>query len=105
MKNLLGFLIVILIFSCQPGSKNKPASDKPEGQVQMTEVRIQVGGMHCEMCEASIEKGINELAGIAYVKATLADSTAVVRFDDTKVELATIEKAIEKRGYTVKGKL
>ena len=103
MKNLVFLFITIILFSCQPGAK-KEVKTETAGEPQLTEVTIQVGGMHCDMCVASIEKGVNELEGIESVKATLADSVAVVRFDSKKVDLAAIEKAIEKRGYTIKGK-
>ena len=45
---------------------------------------------------------VNELEGISFVKASLNDSTAIVKFDASKTDLAQIEKAIEKRGYKVK---
>jgi copper chaperone CopZ len=55
------------------------------------------------MCVQSIEKGVNQLKGIEFVKANLNDSTAKVKFDVSKTNIAEIEKAIEKRGYSVKG--
>jgi copper chaperone len=105
MKTALFFLLILFVSACQTGTKNNSGTNKTEGQVQLTEVKIQVGGMHCDMCAASIEKGISELQGIDYVKSTLADSITVVRFDSKKVDLPAIEKAIEKRGYTIRGKL
>ena len=58
--------------------------------------------MHCDMCVASIKKGVTELDGVVSVEVSLNDSTAVVSFDKSKVEQAKIEKAIEKRGYSIK---
>jgi Cu+-exporting ATPase len=69
--------------------------------VALTETKIHVSGMHCENCVASVTKGINELEGIDSVSVTLADSTAVVSFDPSKVDLEKITKAVEGRGYTV----
>ncbi len=72
---------------------------------QIVETTINIGGMHCDMCVTSIEKGVNELDGIITVKASLNDSNAVVSYDAQKLDLAEIEKAIEKRGYAVKEKM
>ena len=102
MKNIF-YLITILIFvSCQSGNKNKQEEKLPPESAQMVESTINIGGMHCDMCVASIEKGVKELDGIVSVAVSLADSTAVVSYDKSKVELAKIEKAIEARGYSVK---
>ncbi len=68
----------------------------------MVEDTFNIGGMHCDMCVTSIEKGVNELAGIDFVKASLEDSTAIVRFDQSKTTRTDIEKAVQKRGYSVK---
>ncbi len=69
------------------------------------ETTIDIGGMDCDMCVKSVEKGVNELTGIASVAVSLNDSNALVKYDAAKVQLAEIEKAIEKRGYKVKGTL
>jgi len=57
--------------------------------------------MHCDDCEASIAKGVNELAGIDSISANHEDSTAFVRFDSNKTSLKDISKAIEGRGFVV----
>ena len=44
---------------------------------------------------SSIEKGVTELAGVVSVEVSLEDSTAVVSFDKSQLELSNIEKAIE----------
>lgn len=98
-------LAIVAFVSCQSGTKNTN-EEKPAVQTaQVVETTINVGGMHCDMCVKSIEKGVNELSGIASVAVSLNDSTAVVSYDAGKVELAQIEKAIEKRGYSIKGEL
>lgn len=106
MKRIVFFLTsLFILLSCQQGSKNESSKEQSVNQVQLTEVTLQIGGMHCDMCPLSIEKGVNELPGISYVKASLADSNAVIHYDKQKIDLASIEKAVEKRGYTVKTEL
>lgn len=104
MKKLFYLFVLLAFVSCQSGSKNEESNkETAKAPVQVVEATINVGGMHCDMCVQSIEKGVNQLKGIEFVKANLNDSTAKVKFDASKTNLAEIEKAIEKRGYSVKG--
>ncbi len=104
MKKILFLVLVIAGFAaCQSG--NKKAQTETDKPVQIVQTTFDIGGMDCDMCVKSVEKGINGLAGIESVAVSLNDSNAVVKYDASKVQLAEIEKAIEKRGYKVKGSL
>ena len=101
--NKLGLLLIIVGFlSCNSGNKKVEKADVGIEKEALAEATINIGGLHCEMCVASVTKGVNELEGVANVKVTLSDSVAVVSYNSKKLELAEIEKAIEKRGYTIK---
>ena len=103
MKKVFFFLLLGILFSCQSGNKSQSDENASANvNAEIVETTISVGGMHCDMCVTSIEKGVNELKGIDYVKASLEDSTTIVKFDAAKTNLAEIEKAIEKRGYSIK---
>jgi Cu+-exporting ATPase len=102
MKNLLYLFIVFAFVSCNSANKNKQEEKTAPETAQVVESTINIGGMHCENCVASVEKGVKELDGIVSVTVSLNDSTAVVSYDGSKVELAKIEKAIESRGYSIK---
>jgi Cu+-exporting ATPase len=102
MKNIFFLIVVFAIVSCQSGNKNKPDEKSASESVQVVESTINIGGMHCDMCVASIEKGVKELDGIVSIAVSLNDSTAVISYEASKVDLAKIEKAIEARGYTIK---
>ncbi len=102
MKNIFFLIVVFAIVSCQSGNKNKPDEKSASESVKVVESTINIGGMHCDMCVASIEKGVKELDGVASVAVSLNDSTAVISYEASKVDLAKIEKAIEARGYTIK---
>ncbi len=101
MRNLLIIFLVIVLAACQQGNKNSRESQVSE-QAQTAKATINISGMHCENCVASIEKGIKELDGIDSVAVSLTDSTAMVMFDPAKVDVEKIGKAIEGRGFTVK---
>ena len=103
MKKIIYLFFILALVSCQSGNSNKQQEEKATVETaSVVESTINIGGMHCDMCVASIEKGVSELDGIVSVEVSLADSTAMVSFDKSKVELSKIEKAIEKRGYTIK---
>jgi copper chaperone len=94
--------ILLFIFSCQMGNqKQKNTEDTTVSEV-IYEDTIHIGKMHCEMCVASIEKGITDMEGVEYVKAVLSDSIAVVRYNSSETSLDEIKKTVVKRGYTIK---
>ncbi|MBN2636203.1 MAG: heavy-metal-associated domain-containing protein [Prolixibacteraceae bacterium] len=103
MKKILVFAFIVTVFAaCQSGNKSTGEAAQEEVQVQLVETTIDIGGMDCDMCVKSVEKGVSELAGISSVEVSLEDSTAFVKYDKVQVQLAEIEKAIEKRGYSIK---
>ena len=108
-KLLLCLVFVSLIISCQT---NKTAAVKTitagsEGvsvaPENLSELKFDVRGMSCTNCENTISKSVKELPGIAEIKASYTDSFALVKFDKTKTNAEEIKKAIESKGYEVKG--
>nr|WP_321354414.1 heavy metal-associated domain-containing protein [uncultured Draconibacterium sp.] len=99
MKKLLYLLILVGFVACNSGTQKSTEVAQPE---QIVESTIDIGGLHCDACVASVEKGVNSLSGIESVKVTLADSTAIVTYNASAVSIDEIEKSIEKRGYTIK---
>ena len=101
MRNLVFILGILFLVSCGGQKKNNTGNDST-AEASLTEVTLNVGGMHCDMCVASIEKGVGAVEGVEFVKAELNDSTAVVKFNEAETSLTEITQAIERRGYTVK---
>ena len=105
MKKELIFLSVLItglfFLGCQSTGNNQEKSGE-SGEAVVVEKTFHISGMHCDMCEASIEKGINELQGIEHVQASWNDLIAIVKFDESVTKMDDIQKAIEKRGYSVK---
>ena len=99
MKKLMYLFILIGFVACNSGTQKTSEVAQPE---QIVESTIDIGGLHCDACVASVEKGVNSLSGIESVKVTLADSTAIVSYNASAVSIDEIEKSIEKRGYTIK---
>ena len=62
---------------------------------------IKIGGMHCAGCVTAIQGYISDLPGITKIEVNLANEKAALEYDQSKVKLDAIEKAIEEVGYKV----
>jgi copper chaperone len=69
----------------------------------MTQVLLQAPEIHCDHCKTSIEGAVGSLTGVESVEVAIADATIRVDFDQSRVELDSIKKAIEEQGYAVFG--
>ncbi|WP_087037062.1 heavy metal translocating P-type ATPase [Thermococcus litoralis] len=65
------------------------------------EINIKITGMSCASCAKTIEVALKELEGVKDVKVNLATETAYVKFDESKVSITQIIRAIESVGYGV----
>ncbi|MDF1517314.1 MAG: mercuric transport protein MerTP [Lutibacter sp.] len=67
------------------------------------EVKFNVSGMTCASCEEHVKHAVNKLPGIVSVTANNVEGNAIVKFDNSKTDKATISKAIDETGYKVSG--
>jgi mercuric ion transport protein len=61
-----------------------------------------IKGMTCEGCEEHVNSQLSKVPGVLTYKTSYASGSSMVSFDKTKVEITTIETAINKTGYKVK---
>lgn len=64
--------------------------------------KLNVEGMSCGHCEASVKKAVGALAGVDEVDVDLKGKSVSVKFDPEKVSLNAIKEAIEEQGYDVR---
>lgn len=102
MRTIISIIAFVFIASCQQGSNTQEKNSEMQENVELQEVELNIGKMHCEMCVASIEKGLGSVEGVEFVKANLDDSTAVVRFNTKITDTDQFKEVIEKRGYVLK---
>jgi copper chaperone len=69
----------------------------------MTQILLQAPEIHCDHCKVSIEGAVGSLEGVESVDVAIADATVRVDFDETRLEVSSIKKAIEEQGYAVFG--
>lgn len=63
---------------------------------------LNVEGMHCASCVATIEKSLKNEDGVIDASVSLLDEKALVQYDAEKVDRSKLEKAVENTGYKVK---
>lgn len=73
-------------------------------QSNIQEVEFSVEGMTCSGCEEHVNHEVNKLSGIIKSTASYENGNAIVEFDNSKTDIAQIEKAINETGYTVTDK-
>ena len=60
---------------------------------------FKVEGMHCPLCKENIKKAINEIDGIKKVSARLNTKEVTVVYDEEKVKIEDILKAVKTTSY------
>ena len=68
-------------------------------------VTLKVNGMTCEGCENAISKSVLAMEGVKDVKASHVDSTTIVVYDSTAIDIRMISQKIDTVGYKVIGKI
>ena len=66
------------------------------------EAKFIIQGMTCEGCEEHVNNELSKVAGVLSYKTSYASRSSLVTFDKSKVDIKTIEAAINKTGYKVK---
>jgi len=66
------------------------------------QVKFTIQGMTCEGCEEHVNNELSKVDGVMTYKTSYASKSSLVTFDKSKVDVKTVEAAINKTGYTVK---
>ena len=70
-------------------------------QSNIRKIKVDIEGMTCTGCESHIENEVNKLEGILAVDADFEVANTVVKFDESKVKIEEIKKAISNTGYKI----
>ena len=68
----------------------------------MTETTLNVEGMSCAHCKATVEEELGKLPGVEYSNANPEKGTVEVRYDEGKTTNVDLEGAVEEAGYSVR---
>ena len=66
----------------------------------MAETKMAIEGMSCQHCVMAVKKALGGVPGI--LESDIQLGSAVVKYDESKINNEDIEASIEKAGYTVK---
>lgn len=66
------------------------------------QVKFNIKGMTCEACEEHVNIELSKVAGVLAYKTSYANRSSLITFDESKVDVNTIEGVINQTGYTVK---
>jgi copper chaperone len=67
----------------------------------MKTAQLNVTGMTCGGCAASVRNALVRLPGVSAVDVSLADGRVEVRFDDSRVDAEQMREAVQGAGYEV----
>ena len=108
---ILAILLVMVVLAVNSGRKHFKGSggccggggeERPHKKLEEPAIGqrvLSVEGMHCESCQARIEKAIDRLDGVV-CKTNLRKKTATVTFSQP-VSDDTLKEIVEKLGYRV----
>ena len=68
---------------------------------QIKRVELNISGMTCASCAATVKKSLLRMSGVAGARVNLANQRAVVEYASVKLGLADLEKAVTDAGYGV----
>lgn len=72
-----------------------------KGEENSREISMNISGMNCASCAASIEKGLKNLEGVASANVNFASEKATVTYNPNTVSIVDLRKIVEDLGYGV----
>jgi copper chaperone CopZ len=66
-----------------------------------TTVKFKIDGMHCTSCSMNIDGELEDIDGVISVSTSYAKAETKVVFNQDKVSVEDLKKAIEKLDYVV----
>lgn len=65
----------------------------------MSSKTLKIEGMTCAACAKAVERASKKLDGVTEANVNFATEKLTVNYDDSKLSLSDIQKAVEKAGY------
>ena len=62
---------------------------------------FKIQGMTCQACEAHVDNELSKVNGVLAYKTSYSNGNTLVTFDRSKVDIKTLETAIQRTGYKV----
>ena len=69
--------------------------------MSMQKVTLPIGGMHCAACASGLEYVLGDIEGVQSAQVNFASEKATVSYDDGRVDMAILRRAVEEAGFFV----
>ncbi|SKA11188.1 copper ion binding protein [Pilibacter termitis] len=66
----------------------------------MQKTTLNITGMTCKHCVATVENSLNETAGVKKASVSLGKQNAKVKFDENETSVAELIQVIQNAGYS-----
>jgi len=103
MKKLSTVILILVLslgfIACSDKSEEEKVIKIDKENVLKTVLNVE--GMTCEGCEASIQGNVAKIAGVVSVKASHTKKTTVIEYDKTQTSELEIAKVISETGYKI----
>ena len=99
LTSLLLSLITLFSLACCDASKETKTQKEPKVVMKTLDVK----GMTCEGCEATIVSYVTKVDGVISSKASHVKESVIVKYDESKTNIDAIIETISKVGYKVDG--
>lgn len=95
-------VIALAITSCAQQQKKAEQTTPKEHtkQVAVQKVKMPVDGMVCSACQSNVKKTIKSIDGVTDVEVSLEKRLAYFTYDQQKVKLEQVQKAVNDKGFT-----
>lgn len=93
--------VVVLVSFATACRRDTPASAQTPAQQSASQrtVAIPVDGMICQVCAGSVKTALKKVEGVSDAEISLEKRNAVIRFDEGKVNVDALIRAIKDAGY------
>ncbi len=75
-------------------------SVEASGSTTVKAVTIEVGGMTCQMCAASLEPELKSTKGVIDARVSFKKKNAWIKYDEKKITVSQLRAVIKDAGFT-----
>ncbi|SHE61283.1 Copper chaperone CopZ [Fodinibius roseus] len=77
--------------------------DKQSGATKTTTIDINISGMSCSGCAASVQQALDNIDGVKEAAVDLENNSASVTYNPNAITEDDFERAVQGAGYGFKG--
>lgn len=78
-----------------------PWSEEPSARSDRRKIRARIGGLHCSLCTATIEKAVGRMPGVDKVAVSLTHEQALIEYDPAVTRPELLLGTLCDIGYTI----